>query len=479
MKTKFLALLGIAVFMAALTQAAIAQNNAPTITVATQISLDSMVNVPSVVSDGSGWVVIHIDSDGAPSTVIGAAPVNDGTNTNVAVPIDVSQATPVLYAMLHTDDNEIGVYEFGTVDGADAPVAIDGNVVVVPFTTHAIVAFPQIVRDTFTAANIVTDAPGWLALHQGVDEEPGPVIGVAPLQAGNNADVVVELDGEVTDTLFPMIHVDTGEVGIYEFGSVEGVDSPVVVNGEVAVTGVSTTPAVAAFPQIVVHSENFDISDMAGAEVDETPTFTIASTLSDGPGWVVIHSDNDSAPGPVAGFAPVNDSLTTEIVVELDPNLVTPILWPMLHIDDGEIGVYEFGTVDGADTPVLVGGEILTFPVDVAPTFSAEAQPISEDETITISYALIDANGWIAIHASVDDAPGPVVGVAPLAPGLNTNVMVEIDLDSVDGAATDQVFPMLHYDTGEAGIYEFGTVEGVDDPVVFDGGPVVGSLDLR
>jgi hypothetical protein len=72
-----------------------------------------------------------------------------------------------------------------------------------------------------------------------------------------------------------------------------------------------------------------------------------------------------------------------------------------------------------------------------------------------------------------------MVGVAPLAPGLNTNIMVEIDLDSVEGAATDQVFPMLHYDTGEAGIYEFGTVEGADDPVGFDGGPVAGPLDLR
>jgi hypothetical protein len=38
---------------------------------------------------------------------------------------------------------------------------------------------------------------------------------------------------------------------------------------------------------------------------------------------------------------------------------------------------------------------------------------------------------------------------------------------------------MLHYDTGEAGVYEFGTVEGVDGPVVFGGGPVVGPLEIQ
>jgi hypothetical protein len=49
----------------------------------------------------------------------------------------------------------------------------------------------------------------------------------------------------------------------------------------------------------------------------------------------------------------------------------------------------------------------------------------------------------------------------------------------VDGAAADQVFPMLHYDTGEAGVYEFGAVEGADGPVVFGGGPVVGPLEIQ
>jgi hypothetical protein len=72
-----------------------------------------------------------------------------------------------------------------------------------------------------------------------------------------------------------------------------------------------------------------------------------------------------------------------------------------------------------------------------------------------------------------------MVGVAPLAPGLNTNIMVEIDLDSVEGAATDQVFPMLHYDTGEAGVYEFGTVEGADGPVSAGGSVVVGPLEIQ
>jgi hypothetical protein len=354
---------------------------------------------------------------------------------------------------------------------------VDGNMVVSSFTYHAIAAFPQIVHDSFTAANIVTDAPGWLAIRQEVDGEPGPVIGVAPLQAGNNTNVTVPVDGEVTDTVFPMILTDAGQAGTFE----DGADSPVVVDGVLAVTEVSTTPAIAAFPQIAVNAENFDISNMALAVGDEAtpPTFTIASVLSDGPGWVVIHSDNDGVPGEIAGFAPVNDGLTTNVVAELDPDLVTPVLWPMLHTDDGEVGTYEFGTVEGTDAPVIVDGNVVAFPVSVAPHISTQAQPISEDGTVTIARALIDANGWIAIHASVNGEPGPVVGFSPLMPGLSTNVVVDVDLSSVEDADTDQIFPMLYYDTGEAGIFEFDPTEVEDGPVVVDGTPVAGSLELR
>ena len=83
----------------------------------------SAVVVKKVVTPQKGWIVIHADKDGSFGPVIGHAPVWEGTNTDVVVPIDPSQATETLYAMLHLDEGEPNRYEF---PGPDVPVIVDG-----------------------------------------------------------------------------------------------------------------------------------------------------------------------------------------------------------------------------------------------------------------------------------------------------------------------------------------------------------------
>jgi len=83
-----------------------------------------------VVNEGAGWLVIHADADGSPGSVIGHQIVIDGRNEGVVVEIDRVQATDTLYAMLHTDAGELGIFEF---PGPDEPVTVDGDVVTVPF----------------------------------------------------------------------------------------------------------------------------------------------------------------------------------------------------------------------------------------------------------------------------------------------------------------------------------------------------------
>jgi hypothetical protein len=92
------------------------------------------VTIASVTSDGPGWIVIHADSDGAPGPVIGYEAVMDGENTDVVVTVDLDGLTPTLWAMLHTDAGELGVYEF---PGADGPVRIDGSIVMSSFSITA------------------------------------------------------------------------------------------------------------------------------------------------------------------------------------------------------------------------------------------------------------------------------------------------------------------------------------------------------
>ncbi len=337
------------VLAAVLTMAvvAFAQDMTPSVTVSDQLSLDGEVVVDTVVAAEPGWMVIHADNGGAPGPVIGFEQVAAGENTSVHVEIDATMATPLLFAMLHVDTGEAGVYEFGQVEGADGPVTVDGQVVTPPFNVELVRAYDQFVVDnTVTLTAVATQQDGFIVVHADSGEgSPGPVAGFAPVTAGTNTDIVVELEGDLTNLMFPMLHVDTGEAGVYEFGQVEGADGPVVLDGTVATFPITTgTPAMRLDDQLV------------------TDTVEADSVLSDGPGWLVIHADGgQGSPGPVIGQALVEDGVNIDVIVEVDPAGVTPTVFPMLHVDTGEAGVYEFGQVEGADGPVMVDGQVLTF----------------------------------------------------------------------------------------------------------------------
>ncbi len=102
-------------------------------------------------------------------------------------------------------------------------------------------------------------------------------------------------------------------------------------------------------------------------------------------GWLVIHSDNNGAPGPVVGHVAVPQGLSTDLTVDgLDPTKLTPVLWLMLHVDDHAIGVYEFGTVQGADAPVMVDGKVVVAPLRLTTAASATETPVAGAATCTV-----------------------------------------------------------------------------------------------
>lgn len=341
----------VAVLLVLTTSGAVAaQETAPSVTVSDQLSLDGSVLIDQVTAADPGFIVIHADSgEGSPGPVVGFAPVAAGESADIVVPVDPAGVTTTLFAMLHVDTGEPGAYEFGQVEGTDGPVIVDGAPVAPGFAVEYLRAFDQFVEEgSIAIASVATAQDGWIVVHADNGEGgPGPVLGTAPVATGTSTDVSVALDGEITETLFPMLHVDTGEVGVYEFGTVEGADGPVVVDGQVATLPIATGgPAMRVSDQAV------------------TDTVVAESVLSDGPGWLVIHADSgEGSPGPVIGQAQVAAGTNVRVEVPVDPDGVTDTLFPMLHVDTGEVGVYEFGTVEGADGPVVVDESVLTFPI--------------------------------------------------------------------------------------------------------------------
>lgn len=91
---------------------------------------EGMVLIKGIAATEPSWIVIHSDLNGNPGQVIGYVSVKSGETSDIRVRVDPEKATERLFAMLHSDKGEIGVYEF---PGEDAPAIADGKVINVGF----------------------------------------------------------------------------------------------------------------------------------------------------------------------------------------------------------------------------------------------------------------------------------------------------------------------------------------------------------
>ncbi len=97
---------------------------------------------------------------------------------------------------------------------------------------------------TVSAEKITAAANGWLVVHRTDDSgKPGPVVGHAPIKAGENADVTAILTEPVAsgDKLMLMIHAEDGgmKTGIFEYTLGAKEDGPIKVDGNLVMTVIS------------------------------------------------------------------------------------------------------------------------------------------------------------------------------------------------------------------------------------------------
>lgn len=119
-----------------------------------------------------------------------------------------------------------------------------------------------------TVDTVVSDGPGWVVVYNDQDGEPYHVIGVASVEDGENTDVEVELyANDITETVYVMLHEDTGQEGTFEYGQ-DDLDRPVTVNGERVMTEI-TFAMPEALPDTGIAFVDEDVED---PDVDPTPT---------------------------------------------------------------------------------------------------------------------------------------------------------------------------------------------------------------
>jgi nucleoid-associated protein YgaU len=119
-----------------------------------------------------------------------------------------------------------------------------------------------------------------------------------------------------------------------------------------------------------------DDSVTASDQESDGTSVTVDQVVATAPGWMVIHIDENGSPGAVLGQTQVDAGTTDAVVVTLDPPLdAETTLWAMLHVDEGEVGVYEF---PGADVPVILNGEVVMQPFTAMVAAAAEDTPEAE-----------------------------------------------------------------------------------------------------
>lgn len=102
----------------------------------------------------------------------------------------------------------------------------------------------SIAGGTVSAEKVIADANGWLVVHR-TDEsmKPGPVVGHAPLKAGENQDVAAILTEEVAagDHLMLMVHSEEGgmETGIFEYTLGAKEDGPIKRDGNLVMATIT------------------------------------------------------------------------------------------------------------------------------------------------------------------------------------------------------------------------------------------------
>jgi LPXTG-motif cell wall-anchored protein len=222
-----------------------------------------------------------------------------------------------------------------------------------------------IVDSSITVANVTAGQDGWIVAHLDEGGKPGKVIGDTAVKKGENKDVKIKLSEDVPagGKLWPMLHIDAGAIGTYEF---PGPDAPVIVGGNIVMKQITVTAAAAAAPA-AAEKDAVDADDQA----IKNGSITVAEIYASQDGWIVAHLDEGGKPGKVIGHTAVKKGESNNVVIKLSEDVPAGgKLWPMLHIDAGAIGTYEF---PGPDAPVIVDGNIIM--KQIAVTAAAAAAP--------------------------------------------------------------------------------------------------------
>lgn len=206
-----------------------------------QVVADDGLMIESTFVTQDAHLVVHRNDDGEPGEIIGSVSVADGFHKNVRIALDSPPAgETTLWVVLHEDDGD-GEFEpdedpamesFGSVAGTQVAVTPGDRAVYISAPSQT----SQSVDDgSVRVERVAAPEDGHVVLRQIEDGEPGAVVGSAPVSAGTNENVTVEMnDSFVADQrqYFGVVAQLTTDDGDGEYGG----EPAVTVGGEAVST---------------------------------------------------------------------------------------------------------------------------------------------------------------------------------------------------------------------------------------------------
>ncbi len=230
-------------------------------------------------------------------------------------------------------------------------------------------------------------------------------------------------------------------------------------------------------------------------QVIDNGMITLEDVVSSGPGWVVIYTiDSNGQPDQPIGRTAVKDGDNRNVMIQIDTTQVQGTLEALLHLDQGQVGEFEF---PGPDGPVMAGVQMVAslFHI-VAPTVNnggdsggmTEMQPQATqagttpaiivanqpivDKTITLPEVIANDEAWVVIHKQNGDGTmGPMAGFAHVQAGVNRNVIVPLDTS----LTSTVMYAMLHQDIAKQPSPVF---PGTDAPVLVNGQMIAPTFEI-
>jgi len=418
-------------------------NVTPAVSISDQPVVNATVVVDNATINRTGWADIHADLNGTPGPIIGYSPISEGVNENVTVAIEVENATPVLYAMLHVDEGEPGVHEF---PGPDVPILVNGSPVQQAFSvtgglpTVNVTPTPTV---NVTPSPTVTGPDGQYGPGPTVNVTPTPTVNVTPTPTVNvtpTPTVNVTPTPTVNVTPTPTVNVTpTPTVNVTPTPTVNVTPTPTVNVTPTPTVNVTPTPTVNVTPPPTPAAEaNVTIVEpMEGANVTagnvtvsvDVANFTLVEPTGqpNAPGEGHLHyyldapvPTNESEPAipPTGGYViSTNLSHTWENVTAGEHNLsvqlvnndhtpLIPLVFETVNVTaTEEVNVTPTPTVNVTPTPTVNVTPTPTVNVTPTPTVNVTPTPtVNVTPTPTVN---------VTPTPTVNVTPTPTVNVTP------------------------------------------------------------------